>query len=155
MGNIVETNQNLIDGVVMQPLKTITDERGFVKHMLRSDSPLYETFGEIYFSYTNYQYIKAWKVHKKITQMIAVVQGNLKLVLFDPRKNTSSLGRIMTLNIGEDNYCLVKIPPAVIYGFQSISKPGTLIASFINAPYDMDEVQAFSLHDEQIPYTWS
>lgn len=39
-----------IDGVVVKRLNQINDERGKIMHMLRCDDPLFETFGEIYFS---------------------------------------------------------------------------------------------------------
>jgi len=41
---------DMIDGVRVQELKQIADERGKVMHMLRADSPLFTKFGEIYFS---------------------------------------------------------------------------------------------------------
>ena len=61
-----ETNN--IEGVVVQQLKQIADDRGAVLHMLRCDSPLFENFGEVYFSEINPEIIKAWKLHKKLTQ---------------------------------------------------------------------------------------
>ena len=43
----------MIEGVQITPLRQIEDERGKVMHMLREDSPVFERFGEIYFSFTN------------------------------------------------------------------------------------------------------
>ena len=40
----------MIEGVIITPLRQIEDDRGKVMHMLREDSPVYERFGEIYFS---------------------------------------------------------------------------------------------------------
>ena len=40
----------MIDGVIVQDLKQISDERGKVMHMLRCDSPLFEKFGEMHLS---------------------------------------------------------------------------------------------------------
>ena len=40
---------SLIEGVKITPLKIISDDRGSVMHMMRSDSPIFENFGEIYF----------------------------------------------------------------------------------------------------------
>ena len=39
-----------IENVVVQPLRKIPDERGCIFHMLRCDDPLFERFGEIFFS---------------------------------------------------------------------------------------------------------
>ena len=40
----------MIDGVQIHPLRQIPDERGKIMHMLRSDAPHFQGFGEIYFS---------------------------------------------------------------------------------------------------------
>ena len=48
-----------IEGVRITPLRRIPDERGAVLHMLRSDSPGFERFGEIYFSMVYPDAIKA------------------------------------------------------------------------------------------------
>ncbi len=103
----------MINGVIIKDLKQIADERGKVMHMLRCDSPLFDKFGEIYFSVVNPGVVKAWKRHKKMTQNFAVPIGMIKLVIYDNRDGTTSYGRTEVLEIGEDNYCLVKIPPLV------------------------------------------
>ena len=40
----------MIDGVEIIPLRTILDERGMVRHMMKSTDPHFHGFGEIYFS---------------------------------------------------------------------------------------------------------
>ena len=40
----------MIEGVVVQPLRRIADERGSVMHMLRAGDAWFTGFGEIYFS---------------------------------------------------------------------------------------------------------
>ena len=39
------------------------DKRGKIMHMMRTDSPTFKKFGEIYLSYVKYNSIKAWKKH--------------------------------------------------------------------------------------------
>ena len=55
----------MIQGVKISKLKTISDNRGKVMHMLRKDSEIFTEFGEIYFSCTNPGAVKAWHLHKK------------------------------------------------------------------------------------------
>ena len=40
----------MIDGVKITPLLQIHDERGSVLHMLKATDPVFNEFGEIYFS---------------------------------------------------------------------------------------------------------
>ena len=62
----------MIEGVIVTPLRQILDERGKIMHMMRRDSPVSESFGEIYFSCIHPGAIKAWHVHKQMTLNYAV-----------------------------------------------------------------------------------
>ena len=53
-----------IHDVNITPLKIISDERGKVMHMLRSDNKIFKSFGEIYFSTIFHKAIKGWHLHK-------------------------------------------------------------------------------------------
>ena len=55
----------MINGVIITELKTLSDNRGKVMHMLRNDSNVFSSFGEIYFSTINFQSIKAWHLPKE------------------------------------------------------------------------------------------
>jgi dTDP-4-dehydrorhamnose 3,5-epimerase len=144
----------MIDGVIIEPLKQIVDERGKVMHMLRVDSPLFKKFGEIYFSVVNPGMVKAWKKHLRMTQYFAVPVGKIKLVLFDNRSNSHTFGKMDVLEIGEENYCLVKILPLIWYGFQGISSIPALIANCTDMPYNPNEADHLDPLDKTIPYNW-
>ena len=87
----------IIEGVIITPLKQIVDERGKVIHMLREDSPVFKKFGEIYFSFTNPQAIKAWHMHKEMTLNYACIEGRVKFVLYDDRSGSKTQGQIQEL----------------------------------------------------------
>ena len=144
-----------IQGVDVISLNVIADERGKVMHMLRSDSPLFVKFGEIYFSVVNPGVIKAWKRHSKMTQHFAVPVGKIKLVIYDDRKGSSCHGNIEVIEIGEDSYCLVRIPPLVWYGFQGISSIPAVIANCTDIPHDPAEGESIAFSDSKIPYSWN
>ena len=83
----------MVEGVIVQQLKQIEDERGKVMHMLRADSPFFMGFGEIYFSIINPGAVKAWKRHLKVTQHLAVPVGKIRLVIFDSAKTRQAAGQ--------------------------------------------------------------
>ena len=89
----------MIEGVVVQKLKQIPDGRGRIMHMLRVDNLLFETFGEIYFSEVLPSVVKAWKNHKRMTQLFAVPVGTIKLVIYDDRENSISKGKVQILEV--------------------------------------------------------
>ena len=54
----------MIKDVIVTPLKQFKDDRGKVMHMIRSDSEVFEKFGEVYFSFVNHGVTKGWMLHK-------------------------------------------------------------------------------------------
>ncbi|KJR99405.1 MAG: dTDP-4-dehydrorhamnose 3,5-epimerase [Peptococcaceae bacterium BRH_c4a] len=144
----------MIQDLMVRDLKKIVDERGMVMHMLRSDSPMFNGFGEIYFSVVNPNIIKAWKKHNEMTQHFAVPVGSIRLVIYDDRKNSGTCGNIEELEIGEDNYSLIKIPPGVWYGFKGVSPVPALIANCTDLPHDPRESEHISINSGIIPYVW-
>ena len=147
--------ENKIAGVIIQNLKVIPDERGSVLHMLRSDSSLYKNFGEIYFSEINPKTIKAWKLHKNLTQNIAVIMGKVRLVVYDNRPSSKTLGVVVEYEIARhNNYCLIQIPPMLWYGFQSLDNQKALIANCTDQPHDPLESQSIPIDSDKIPFRW-
>jgi dTDP-4-dehydrorhamnose 3,5-epimerase len=147
--------ENKIEGVIIQNLKIISDNRGSVLHMLRNDSSLFKVFGEIYFSEINPKTIKAWKFHKSLTQNIAVLMGKVRLVLYDNRPSSKTLGKIVEHEIGRDNnYCLVQIPPMLWYGFQSLDNQKALIANCTDQPHNPLESESIPIDSDKIPFQW-
>ena len=84
------SSNSIIEGVVLTPLKQIKDERGAVFHVMKNNSDTFYSFGEAYFSKINENIVKGWKYHKEMKQNFCVPFGELKLVLFDDRVNSSS-----------------------------------------------------------------
>jgi len=144
----------MIEGVIIVPLKQIPDERGKIMHMLRCDDPHFEKFGEIYFSWIYPGMIKGWHLHKKITLNYAVPIGMIKLVLYDDRKNSKTKGELMELFIGEDNYCLVKIPSSIWNGFKGIGTKPAMVANCATLPHDPEEIVRKNPFSKDIPYNW-
>ena len=143
-----------IEGVQIKPLKKIPDERGCIMHMLRRDDPLYEEFGEIYFSVVYPQVIKGWHIHNKMTLNYAVISGMIKLILYDDRDESPTKGNLMELFIGEDNYCLVKIPPLIWNGFKGIGSKKSIVANLASIPHDPSEIERKDPLTNDIPYDW-
>src|SRR3989344_8452805 len=100
----------IIEGVIVTDLKIIGDEKGLVMHMLRRNDPVFEVFGEIYFSKILPGAIKPWKMHKKMTLNLAVPSGKARLVLYDSRKSSKTKGVVAQIILSEKNYKLLTVP---------------------------------------------
>jgi len=144
----------LIEGVKIISLKKIPDERGAIMHMMRSDDPHFEKFGEIYFSTVYPGVIKGWHLHKEMTLNYAVIYGMIKLVLYDERENSSTKGKIEEFFIGWENYCLIKIPPMIWNGFKGIGTTMAILANLATIPHSPDEIERLDPFNKRIPYNW-
>lgn len=143
-----------IEGVKVIPLKKIPDERGTIFHMLRESDPHYIKFGEIYFSSVHPGAIKGWHRHTPATLNYACVVGNIKLVMYDEREGSPTKGELMQVFIGEDNYCLVQIPPMVWNGFKAIGNKTALVANCctnFHGDFKSERLDPIKSH---IPYDW-
>ena len=145
----------MIEGVQIISLKRIPDERGCIYHMLRVDAPHFKQFGEIYFSEIYPGAIKGWHNHKKTTLNYTCVIGNIKLVLYDGREDSKTYKELQEIFIGENNYCLVIIPPGVWNGHNAIGNKRAIIANCATMPHDPDEMERLDPHKNDIPYDWN
>ena len=143
-----------INDVIITPLKIIKDNRGSVMHMLRSDNPIFKSFGEIYFSTINYNSIKAWHLHKEATLNYACVYGEVKLVLFDQRKNSETFGLYQEILLSLENYKLITIPPNIWNGFKGLNKDHSIIANCLNLPHNEKEMVREDHDSNQFSYNW-
>jgi dTDP-4-dehydrorhamnose 3,5-epimerase len=144
-----------IEGLRVTPLRRIPDERGAILHMLRADDEHFEHFGEIYFSMVYPDAIKAWHLHRRMTLNYAVPIGNIKLVCFDDRPDSSTRSNLVELFIGELNYVLVTIPAMVWNGFKGLGSTPALVANCATEPHDADEIVREDPFTPSIGYDWA
>lgn len=144
----------MIDGVRIFPLRRIQDERGAVMHMLRQDDPHFERFGEIYFSIIYAGIIKGWHLHSRMTINYAVVDGSIKLVLFDQRPGSKTKGELQEIVFGQMNYQLVRVPPGVVNGFTAVGGERAIVANCADIPHDPTEITRIDPFTPDIPYDW-
>ncbi|MFB3108784.1 MAG: dTDP-4-dehydrorhamnose 3,5-epimerase family protein [Candidatus Binatia bacterium] len=145
----------MIQGVDFHPLKQIPDERGRVMQMLRRDDPWFERFGEIYFSVVYPGVVKGWHLHKVMTLNYAVIVGRIKLVLYDEREDSPSRGKLQEVFAGEDNYCLITVPPNVWNGFKGLGVEPAVVANCATEPYDPSEIVRSDPFSDRVPYDWN
>ncbi|MFH0861105.1 MAG: dTDP-4-dehydrorhamnose 3,5-epimerase family protein [Candidatus Altiarchaeota archaeon] len=145
----------MIDDVKVIPKKKIPDERGMIMHMLKANDPEFEKFGEIYFSMAYPGVIKGWHLHTRQTQFYAVIQGMIKLVMYDERKDSKTYGELMEIFTGEDKYEVIKIPPGVVNGYKTIGVKPAIVANCATEPHDPNEMIRYDPFKSHIKYDWS
>ena len=144
----------MLDSVIITKLKKIPDERGAIFHMLRNDDKHFQKFGEIYFSIAYPGVIKGWHEHTKQVQNYCVVDGMIKLVMYDNRKESGSYQKLQELFLGDENYCLVTIPTGVIMGYKCIGNKKSILANCSTLPHDPSEMIRSDPNGKKVPYNW-
>ena len=144
-----------IDGVKVIPRRRIPDERGTVLHGVRKEE-LLNPFGEVYFKKLYPGGINGWHVHETLILNYLCLVGMIKLVLFDMREGSATRGTLQELFIGEDNHCLVHIPPGIANGSKSLTAPYALLCNVASQPHDPNlKYLRIDPHSGEIPYDWA
>jgi len=88
---------------------------------------------------------------------MAVVRGMMKIVLYDSRKESVTVGEINEIFAGYANPVLVHIPPFVYHGFKCISEREAIVINTPTEVYHYAEPDEFRLpaHHSDIPYDWA
>lgn len=149
-------DKELIDGVGIIQLKVIPDERGRLGEILRSDDILFRKFGQVYFTTTYSDVVKAWHFHKKQWDNVICIKGCIKLALYDNRDDSPTKGNVNQFYIGEHHPLLIAIPPGVYHGWMCVSDDEAYIINIPSEVYDYSNPDEHreDPHINEIPYEW-
>jgi len=145
----------VIDGVIVKDLVTHSDERGFFREIIRSGEGADRgAFGQISHSLVNLGVIKAWHAHKVQSQWNYVVNGLLKVVLYDNRSDSPTFKNRMELFIGDDELARAYYFPAgVLHGYKCLKGPMNII--YVTSDiYDLTDEVRIAHDDRSIGYDW-
>ena len=147
----------LIKDVRIKQLKVIPDERGRLMEMLRSDDDLFIQFGQLYMTTAYPGVVKGWHYHKKQIDNFVIVKGMVKVVLYDAREDSPTVGMVNEFFMGEHNPILLQIPNYVYHGFKCVGEREGIIINCPTERYDYKDPDEFRVHphDNDIPYDWS
>jgi len=149
-------DSEMIDGVIIQPLKVVPDERGRLMEIMRRDDDFFSGFGQVYLSTVFPGVVKAWHYHNVQEDRFTCVRGMVKAVLYDDREASSSRGLLNEFYVGEHNPRLVVIPPGVYHGWKCISECEAYVINIPSEPYNRVDPDEYRVdpHDGGIPYDW-
>lgn len=147
----------MIQGVIVKTLNKNTDERGSLTEIFRSDELAYQPTMS-YVSLTNPGVIRGPHEHAAQSDCFVFLgPGSFKLYLWDRRDDSTTSGEKMELEVGENNPCLVIVPPGVVHGYKCISSVPALSINLPDKLYkgvgkqeEVDEIRWEQ--DENSPY---
>jgi len=147
---------DLIIDVVVRQLKIIPDDRGYLMEMMRRDWPEFMQFAQSYVTACYPGVYKAWHYHKKQFDHFVCPCGMAKVVLFDPRPDSPTRGKVNVFHMGYLNPILLRIPPLVYHGFTAEAGENAVIVNYPTELYSYQEPDEYRLpyNDPSIPYDW-
>jgi dTDP-4-dehydrorhamnose 3,5-epimerase len=145
-----------IAGVVLKPLVTHRDERGFFREIARDNEDIVaEGWSQISHSLMHPGVAKAWHIHPTQIDWWYVPAGDLKVALYDTRDGSPTRGRLMEVLLGEHyDAQLLKIPAGVAHGCRAIGGAAHLIY-LTSSTYDPAEEGRLPHNDPSIGYDWT
>jgi len=144
---------NLIDGVVLTPLKQIKQPKGDIYHALKKSDDGFSGFGEAYFSSVNYREIKGWKRHKKMVLNLIVPVGEVEFIVFDEREDSLTFGQFSKVNLSQNNYKRLTVPYGLWMAFRGVGKGLNLLLNVASIEHNSIESDVRDL--SAITYEWS
>ncbi len=152
----MSATKNYIAGVVVKDLKLLPNAKGRLMEVQRADEADFPGFGQVYVTQSFAGVVKAWYRHREQIDQIAAITGLVKLVLFDDRQDSPTLGQLDEILMGELQPRLVRIPPGVWHGFQALGDSGAFLLHLNSRPFDFDapDEERLAADDSAIPYSW-
>jgi dTDP-4-dehydrorhamnose 3,5-epimerase len=147
----------LTEGVKIRPLPTHVDARGSVTELL--DSRWESHPGPLVFAYTftlRPGYVKGWALHRGHEDRYIILKGEMELVLFDPRPDSSTCGEVCRIALSEYQRCLVNVPRDVWHADHNIGSSDVVAVNFPTEPYDHANPDKYRLPigTNLIPYSF-
>ncbi|AQS38840.1 dTDP-4-dehydrorhamnose 3,5-epimerase-like enzyme [Shewanella psychrophila] len=143
----------MIEGVNVEPLRKIPNDKGDIYHGLKSTDESYVSFGEAYFSNVNHGDIKGWKKHNEMVLSLIVPVGSIRFVIYDDRFHSSTFQQFFEITLGIKNYSRLTIAPGLWVSFQGMQIGQNLLLNIASIEHDPSESVNCPL--EQINYNWN
>ena len=150
-----------VAGVEFRPTRPVPHEDGHVTEVARASWPeIAAPIVQVHVTTTFAGRVRAWGLHPRGTDRLFVVSGLVKLVVFDGRKDSPTVGRWSEFVVSEKNPGLLIVPPNLYHGWKNLGNDLAVIINMPDRMYDYEQPDALDLPwDSQaardlIPYAW-
>ncbi len=147
----------MIQDVKIKPIKKFSDDRGFFAEIIKEGEDTFQTVKQTSYTETHPGVIKAFHWHKKQWDVWFVVRGMAQVVLHDLRPESLTKGETQVIYAGQDNQCLISIPPGVAHGYRVLGNEKVCLFYHTSEAYDSTEPdeERIDYNDPQIGFDWT
>lgn len=167
----LDNQKNLIEEVILYPLKVNRDKRGVLVETLKATwAEVYSNkrpFAQNYYSITEPGIARdkdLWHVHKLQEDRFVVISGDIVVALFDYRKTKKTYKMLNLFKMGEANgdsgQYLLLIPMGVMHGFCVVSEKPAVLLNFPTRLYDPNDegriphLEANAIFSDGASFSW-
>lgn len=132
-----EPLRRLTHGVTVRKLVTHTDARGTLTELYDPRWGFHSA--PLVFSYVitiRPNVVKGWNLHRHHEDRYAILQGEMELVLFDPRPESPTYREVCRIVLSEKDRCLVNVPIDVWHADHNIGQRDVVVVNFPTIQYD-------------------
>lgn len=147
----------LPDGVTFKQIPTHIDERGCVFELYDVRWNWHPEPLVFSYAYTvRPGIVKGWAIHRRHEDRYFVLSGELEVVFFDERPESSTYKQVSKVVLSEFNRRIMNIPRNVWHAVHNIGLKDVLAINFPTIPYDHDDPDKYRLplDNDLIPYSF-
>jgi dTDP-4-dehydrorhamnose 3,5-epimerase len=136
---------------------THVDDRGFLVELFRPDWDwVQEPFAYSYVTTVRPGHAKGWGLHKLHVDRYFLLFGEVELVMYDVRPESSTYGRISLTRLSEYNRALIRIPTFVWHAMRNLGSKDVVVINFPTSLYDHANPDKYGLplNTPLIPYSF-
>lgn len=148
--------QDFIDNVQLREVKNVIKGGGGVlTEVFRADWSIDDKpVDQVFQNLLQPGEISGWHAHQFTQDRIFVNWGNLKIVLYDARTDSSTHGKINEFALGQFRPGLLLIPPGVWHAVKNIDEKAGSLLNLVDRAYSYESPDHWRLSviNDQIPY---
>lgn len=147
----------LIEGVSFKSLPTHSDARGSVVEVYDSRWDWHPDPLVFVYSFSiKPGFVKGWNLHKLHEDRYMILQGEMELVLYDPRPESSTYGQVNCIVLSDKDRRIVNVPINVWHADYNIGTQDVVVVNMPTTPYDHENPDKYRLPIDSplIPYSF-
>ena len=147
-----------IDGVRLHRFAPFVDHRGSLTELIDVRKPFWEE--PVVYAYritVGRGRIKGWGMHRRQADRYVILDGLLRVALYDGREGSPSFQSLEVHHFGTGVPGGLRIPPGVWHGVQNLGETEASVLNFPTVAFDRDDPDKARIdpHGGEIPFDWS
>ncbi len=144
------TDVSSIPGVLLHPIRTFEDERGFFREIIR-ESALGDAFVQSNHSHSQRGVLRGLHYHRHQADAWYVISGRAQAVMVDLRTQRPDPA-VISVELSPDDPCILYIPPGVAHGYLALTELDLIY--WVSSYYDPDDENGVAWDDPTIAAPW-